>query len=107
MGTFIITLFVLSLAAYIFVQVWRLMLRFFFYILEKAVDVVKKIIVAVKRLGRVVFLMYKRHKNGRIFKVEFKEEEVNEEDVPEGLRDELKYHDEVKVKEGDIDPSEF
>ena len=51
--------------------------------------------------------MYKRHKNGKIFKVEFKEEEVNEEDVPEGLRDELKYHDEVKVKEGDIDPSEF
>lgn len=107
MGTFIITLFILSLAAYIFVQVWKLMLKFFFKILEFAYDVVKKIIVAVKRFGKVCFLMYKRHKNGKIYKVEFTEEEVDEDDVPEGLKEELEYHEEVKVKEGDIDPSEF
>lgn len=46
-------------------------------------------------------------KNGKVYKVKYEEEEVDEVDVPEGLRDELEIHEEVIVKKDDIDPSEF
>lgn len=107
MGVFIITIAILSLAVWIFNHVWKLALKFFYYALLGAVDIAKKIIVATKRLGKVMFLLYKRMKNGRVYKVKYEEEEVDEEDIPEGLKDELEYHEEVIVKKDDIDPSEF
>lgn len=107
MGIFIITIAILSLAVWIFNQVWKLALKFFYYVLLGAIDVAKKIIVATRRLGRVMFLLYKRMKNGKVYKVKYEEEEVDEVDVPEGLRDELEIHEEVIVKKDDIDPSEF
>lgn len=60
----------------------------------------------MRRLGRVIMILYRRYKNGKITKTE-SEEELDGEDVPEGLRDELDVHEEVIVKKGDIDPSEF
>ena len=107
MGIFIITIAILSFAVWIFNQVWKLALKFFYYALLGAIDVAKKIIVATRRLGRVMFLLYKRMKNGKVYKVKYEEEEVDEVDVPEGLRDELEIHEEVIVKKDDIDPSEF
>lgn len=107
MGIFIITIAILSLAVWIFSHVWKLALKFFYYVLLEAVDIVKKIIVATRRLGKVMFLLYKRLKNGKVYKVEYKEEVVDEDDIPEGLKDELDYHEEVVVKNDDIDPSEF
>ncbi len=107
MGVFIITAVILGLAALIFSYVWKLALKFFYYALLGAIDVVRKIIVATRRLGKVIFLLYKRLKNGKTYKVTYEEEEVDEEDVPAGLRDELDYHEEVIVKRDDIDPSEF
>lgn len=107
MGIFIITVLVLSLAVWIFNHVWKLALRFFYYALLGAVDIAKKIIVATRRLGKVMFLLYKRLKNGKVYKVKYDEEEVDFEDIPEGLKDELECHEEVIVKNNDIDPSEF
>lgn len=107
MGVFILTIAAISLATLIFQYFWKAVLRFFFYILQKAVDVIKKIIVAVRRAGKVIMILYKRHKNGKVYKTEYTEEVVDEDDIPEGLRDELDVHEEVIVKKGDIDPSEF
>lgn len=107
MGIFIITAAIFALATLIFQYFWKMALKFFYYALLKAVDVVKKIIVAVRRLGKVALLMYKRHKNGKIYKVTYDEEEVDENDIDEGLRDALDLHEEVIVKKDDIDPSEF
>lgn len=107
MGVFIITIAILSLAVWIFNHVWKLALRFFYNVLLEAIDVVKKIIVATKRFGKVMFLLYKRLKNGKIYKVKFEEEEVEIDDVPEGLQEELDCHEEVIVKKDDIEPSEF
>lgn len=107
MGVFILTIAAISLATLIFQYFWKAVLRFFFYILQKAVDVIKKIIVAVRRAGKVIMILYKRHKDGKVYKTEYTEEVVDEDDIPEGLRDELDVHEEVIVKKGDINPSEF
>lgn len=107
MGVFIITIAILALAVWIFNYIWKLALRFFYNVLLAAIDVVKKIIVATKRFGKVMFLLYKRLKNGKIYKVTYEEEVLDIDEVPEGLRDELDCHEEVKVKKDDIDPSEF
>lgn len=107
MGIFIIGVAVFSLATLIFQYFWKAVLKFFFYILQKAVDVIRKIIVAVRRAGKVMMILYKRHRNGKVYKTEYTEEEVDEDDIPEGLKDELDTHEEVIVKRGDIDPSEF
>lgn len=107
MGAFIIGAAILGLASLIFQYFWKAVLKFFFYILEKAVDVIKKIIVAVRRAGKVIMILYKRHKNGKVYKTEYTEQVVDEDDIPEGLRDELDVHEEVIVKKGDINPSEF
>lgn len=107
MGLFLISVAVFSLATLIFQHFWKAVLRFFFFVLQKAVDVAKKIIVAVRRAGRVMMILFKRLFNGKVYKTEYTEEEICEEDVPEGLRDELDIHEEVIVKKGDIDPNEF
>lgn len=107
MGTFIIVAAILALAAWIFQQVWKFALKFFYYALLGAVEIVRRIVVATRRLGKVMFILYKRHQNGKVYKVKYEDEEVDEEDIPEGLKDELEYHEEVIVKNGDIDPSEF
>ena len=107
MGTFLIVAAVFSLATLIFQYFWKAVLKFFFFVLQKAFDVVKKIIVAVRRAGKVMMILYKRHRDGKVYKVEYKDELVDEEDIPEGLKDELDCHEQVIVKEGDIDPSEF
>lgn len=109
MGTFIITIGLLSLFTYIFQLFWKAALRVCYHLLLKAIDVVKKIIVATKRFGKAVFYLYKRYKNGRVFKVkvETEEEEVDIDMLPEGLQDELEIHDEVVTHTGDIMPEEF
>ncbi len=107
MGTFLIGAAIFALATLIFQYFWKAVLRFFFYVLQKAVDVIKKIIVAVRRAGKVMMILYKRHRNGKVYKTEYTEELVDEDDIPEGLKEELGSHDQVIVKEGDIDPSEF
>ena len=107
MGIFIITIAILSLAVWIFTQVWKLALKFFYYALLGAVEIAKKVIVATRRLGKVMYILYKRHKDGKVSRVKYDEEVVYEDDIPEGLRDELDYHKEVVVKKDDINPSEF
>ena len=107
MGVFIITIAILSLAVWIFQHVWKLALKFFYYAVLGALDILKKIIVATRRAGKVIYLMYKRMKNGKVYKVTYEEEEVEEEDIPEGLKDELDCHEEVIVKRDEISPSEF
>ena len=107
MGTFIITVAILSLAVLIFQQIWKLALKFFYYAVLGAIDILKKIIVAIRRAGKVVYLMYKRMKNGKVYKITYDEEEVDECDIPEGLKDELDCHDEVIVKKDEISPNEF
>lgn len=107
MGLFLIGAAVFALATVIFQYFWKAVLRFFYYVLQKAVDVAKKIIVAVRRFGRVVMILFKRLFNGKVYKTEFTEEEIRLEDVPEGLQDELATHEEVVVKQGDINPWEF
>ena len=107
MGLFLITVAIFSLATLIFQYFWKAVLRFFYYVLQKAVDVAKKIIVAVRRFGRVMMILFKRLFNGKVYKTEFTEEEIRLEDVPEGLQDELATHEEVVVKQGDINPWEF
>ena len=107
MGVFLIGAAIFGLATLIFQYFWKAVLKFFFYILQKAVDVIRKIIVAVRRAGKVIMILYKRHRDGKVYKTEYTDEVVDEEDIPEGLRDELDVHEEVIVKKGDIDPSEF
>lgn len=111
MGTYILTVAVLAgfaaLSYWIFINVWKLALKFFYYLLAKLKDVVKKVIVATKRFGKVLFLLYKRHENGKTFKIEYKEEEIEWEDVPEAVQNQLCDHDEVIVKDDDINPNEF
>lgn len=107
LGIFIITYAILRLAEWIFAQVWKLALKFFYYVLQKSVDVARKIIVATRRLGKVIFLMYKRLNNGKIYRTTYEEETLDIIDVPEGLRSELDLHEEVVVKNDNIDPSEF
>ena len=50
MGTYILTVAVLAVFAalsyWIFINVWKLALKFFYYLLAKLTDVVKKVIVA-------------------------------------------------------------
>lgn len=107
MGTFLIVAAVISLATLIFQYFWKAVLKFFFYVLQKVIEVVKKIIVAVRRAGKVMMILYRKHRDGKIYKTEYKDELIDEEDVPEGLIDELEVHPEVIVKKGEIDPSEF
>lgn len=107
MGTFIIVTAILAISVFFFQQVWKLALKFFYYALLGVVGIVRKIVVAIRRLGKVMFILYKRHQDGKVYKVEFIDEVVEEEDIPEGLKNELEYHEEVIVKKGDIDPTEF
>lgn len=108
MGIFLIGLAVLSLATLIFQYFWKAVLKYFYYyLLPKLEETVKKIIVATKRLGKVVMLLYRRHISGKFYKTEYTEDEIDWNDVPEGLREELEIHEEVVVKKDDINPSEF
>ena len=107
MGLFLITVAIFSLATLIFQYFWKAVLRFFYYVLQKAVDVAKSIVVAVRRFGRVMMILFKRLFNGKVYKTEYTEEQVHIEDVPEGLREELDLHEEVVVKQGEINPWEF
>ena len=107
MGTFLIVAAVFSLATLIFQYFWKAVLKFFFYVLQKAVEAIKKIIVAVKRAGKVMMILYRKHRDGKIYKTEYTDEVVDPDDVPEGLIEELEIHKEVIVKTGDINPSEF
>lgn len=110
-GLFIITVAVLSLANSAFKETWKHALKYFFLILEEVVkiaaELLKKLVVATKKLGKVIFILWRRYKNGKITKVEYKEEEVDYEDVPEGLKKALGINKEVILKEGDIERSEF
>ncbi len=109
MGTFIITLAILSLCVYVFKLFWKAVLRWCYKLLVKAIDVIKSIIVAVKNAGKAVMYLYRRYKNGKItrLRVEPEEEEVPEDLLPEGLRNELEVNDEVIVKNDEIKPEEF
>lgn len=109
MGTFIITLAILTLCAWVFKLFWKAVLRFCFYLLERLVDVVTKIITAVKRNGKAVMYLYRRLRNGKVIRthVDPPEEEVDVDMLPDGLQDELGIHEEVIVKKGDISPEEF
>lgn len=110
MGTFIITLAILSLCAWVFKLFWKAILKFCFYLLEKSVDVVSKIITATKRAGKAVMYLYRRYRNGKITRVNvndnIEEEEVDIDMLPDGLQDELEINDEVIVKK-EISPEEF
>lgn len=110
MGTFIITLAILSLCAWVFKLFWKAILKFCFYLLEKSVDVISKIITATKRAGKAVMYLYRRYRNGKITRVNvndnIEEEEVDIDMLPEGLQDELEINDEVIVKK-EISPEEF
>lgn len=111
MGTFIITLGILAICAWVFKFFWKAILKFCFYLLEKAVDVVTKIITATRRAGKAVMYIYRRYRDGRTTKVELNkhvdEEPVDIDMLPEGLQEELGIHEEVIVKKGDISPEEF
>lgn len=111
MGTFIITLGILAICAWVFKFFWKAILKFCFYLLEKSVEVVTKIITATKRAGKAVMYIYRRYRDGRITKTNVNdnivEEPVDIDMLPEGLQEELGIHEEVIVKKGDISPEEF
>lgn len=109
MGTFIITTIIIGVCAWVFQIFWRAVLRFCFYLLQRSIDVVKKIITTTKKTGKAVMYLYRRYKNGKVIKttVEPDEEEVDVDMLPQGLQDELDVHEEVIVRKDDIDPAEF
>lgn len=111
MGTFIITLGILAICAWVFKFFWKAILKFCFYLLEKSEEVVTKIITATKRAGKAVMYIYRRYRDGRINRVNVNEniieEPVDVDMLPEGLQEELGIHEEVIVKKGDISPEEF
>lgn len=109
MGIFIISLAILALAAYIFSQIWKFMLKFFYYFLVGVVALVSSLIVAVRRAGKVCYILWYKVQE-RYFKKETphtKEYEVHPDDVPAGLLEELNSHDEVIVKKDTIQLNEF
>ena len=109
MGTFIITLGIIALAAYIFSQIWKFMLKFFYYFLVGVVALVSSLIFAVRRAGKVCYILWYKVKE-KYFKKETphtEEYEVDERDVPAGLLQELNSHDEVIVKKNPIQSNEF
>lgn len=111
MGTFIITLAILSICAWVFKLFWKAILKFCFNLLERSLNVVTKIITAAKRNGKVVMYLYRRYINGSVTKTPVvnpgPEEPVPVELLPDGLKEELEIHEEVIVKKGDISPDEF
>lgn len=107
MGMFILGAAIIGLASFIFQMFWKQVLKFFYYALLGVVGVIRKVITAVRRGGKVVMLLYKRYSDGKVKRTEFTEEDVDFEDIPEGLQEELYTHEEVVVKKGDIDPTEF
>lgn len=109
MGVFIITTAIISLAVLVFQYFWKAVLKFCYYLLLGAIDVIKKIIVATKRFGKAVMYLYRRWKNGKVTRVtvEPDEEEIDVDMLPEGLQKELEIHDEVIVRNTDISPEEF
>ena len=99
MGIFIIGAAILALAAYIFSQIWKFMLKFFYYFLVGVVALVSSLIVAVRRGGKVCYILWYKVKE-KYFKKEAphtEEYEVHPDDVPAGLLEELNSHDEVMV----------
>lgn len=109
MGVFIITAAIISLAVLVFKYFWKAVLKFCYYLLLGAVDVLKKIIVATKRTGKAIMYLYRRWRNGKVTRklVETDEEPVDVDLLPEGLQNELELHDEVVVRNTDISPEEF
>lgn len=107
MGTIILTAAIIGLASFLFQLFWKQVLRFFYYLMLGAIDIARKVITAVRRGKKVVMILYRRYTSGRVTKEEYKEEDIEFEDVPEELQDELYTHEEVIVKKGDIDPTEF
>ena len=109
MGIFIIGAAILALAAYIFSQIWKFMLKFFYYFLVGVVALVSSLIVAVRRGGKVCYILWYKVKE-KYFKKEAphtEEYEVHPDDVPAGLLEELNSHDEVIVKKNPIESNEF
>lgn len=109
MGTFIITLAILSLAAYIFTHIWKFMLQFFYYFFIGIVGLANYLIVAVRRFGKVCYITWYKVRD-KYFRKEAphtEEYEVDEDDVPEGLKDELDNNEEVIVKKNHIETNEF
>lgn len=109
MGTFIITLGIFALCAYVFKLFWKAVLIVCYNILVDAVDIATSVITATKRMGKAVMYLWKRYKNGKVVKqkVETDEEEVDVDLLPEGLKNELDIHDDVIVKKGCPTPEEF
>ena len=108
MGTFIIGIAVLSLCVWVFQKIWKYILRWCFYLIEKLLDIVSYIITFVRRGVKAVAYLYRRTSSGKYIKQEVPlEEEVDIDILPEGLRNELKSHQEVLVRRDPIKPEEF
>lgn len=109
MGEFLIIAAVLAIAAWIFKNVWELALKFFYYFILGVVGVINSLVTAVRRGRKVCYILWYKVKE-KFFKKEIPAEEgveVDVDDVPTGLLDELNSHDEVIVKKGTINRNEF
>lgn len=110
MGIYIIAVAALiAIAAWIFLQIWKIMLKFFYYFLVGVEALVSSLIVAVRRSGKVCFILWYKVKE-KYFKKEAPQTnvyEVHPDDVPAGLLQELNSHDEVIVKKNPIQSNEF
>lgn len=109
MLTFIITIAILSICAWVFKIVWRATLKWCYYLLLETVDAIAKLIVTVRRQGKAIMYLYRRYRNGRTTKtkVNHEEEEVDIDMCPEELQEKLNTGKEVLTHEGDISPTEF
>ena len=109
MGIFIITVAIIALAAYIFAQIWKFTLKFFYYFLAGVEALISSLIVAVRRSGKVCYILWYKVKE-KYFRKEAphtEEYEVHPDDVPAGLLEELDSHDQVIVKKNPIQSNEF
>lgn len=109
---YIITISILSICAIAFRMYWKSVLKFCYYLLKRAIDVVKKIITSIKRQGKAIFFIYKMYRNKRITKsrVHITEEEIDIDLLPQEFQDILNNASpvqEVINRTNDIDPSEF
>lgn len=109
MGVFIIGAAILLLATWIFSQIWKFTLKFFYYFLLGVVGLVSSLVVAVRRTGKVCYILWYKVKE-KYFRKETPREggyEVDEEDVPPQLMEEFNSHEEVIVKKNPIQTNEF
>lgn len=110
--TVIITAVILSLAVWVFKLYWKALVKFVFHLMERAIDLISRVITVVKRFGKAIWYLYRRYRNGKIFRRNLnensdgiEEEPIDDPDLlPEELRNALNLNEDEEVI---VRPEEF